>query len=320
MQAPKPMITFCPLADVEAIARLLDDVRLNAQRTEAWVILRWLRNPDRYSRFVASDTCSMWASSLDALAVYYNAMLREWLRRGGKTVKCKLEESVVGREDQVQFPGWWGNDQLHHCHRIALLCKDPEHYGQFFSEPVPGDRFYDYVWPSWDEASATWIMRPNRLGGKRRAGRKVKAKGKAKAKLKGRGIKNIRKTGVVNKSRGKRSSATSKKVGKQARNNGSSEASKNVKNQPRNKMPSASKKAQSKRLSKASKKVGNQARNKRSSSEASKKAPKKAKAVRKTVSELRLFRPAAKTETGRPVAAFKLLNPAKAALPIDLDD
>merc|ERR1719223_613799 len=158
------MITFCPIADLEAIAKLLDSVRLNAQRTEAGAILKWLHNPDRYKRFLQSGFCTMWARNLEALAVYYNAMLREWLRRGGKTLVSQFDESVLGREDEVQFPGWWGNEELHKNHRLALLCKDPEHYSQFFTEPVPEDRLYDYVWPAWDADGNTWILRPPKAG------------------------------------------------------------------------------------------------------------------------------------------------------------
>jgi len=182
------MITFCPLADLEAIARLLDDVRLNSQRTEAGAILKWLRNPDRYARFQKSGFCTMWARNLDALAVYYNAMLREWLRRGGKTVISEFDVTVLGREDEVEFPSWWEDERLHRNHRVALLCKDPQHYGRFFAEAVPEDGVYDYIWPDWDLQSETWILRPPKAGKstpKSRVVRKIRAQSRS-AQPKGR--------------------------------------------------------------------------------------------------------------------------------------
>ena len=39
------MITFLPSANFDECARVLDDKRLGGQRTEAWSILNWLRNP-----------------------------------------------------------------------------------------------------------------------------------------------------------------------------------------------------------------------------------------------------------------------------------
>merc|ERR1739848_870526 len=143
-------ITFCPLPSVNDIARLLDDKRLNAQRTESGAILKWLRNPTRYARFQSAGFCVMWAYNLEALAVYYNAMLREWLARGFNAVESKFEESVLGREREVTFPGWWGNSLLHTNHRIALLTKFPEHYGKFgWSEKPAVDGKYTYIWPEW---------------------------------------------------------------------------------------------------------------------------------------------------------------------------
>lgn len=170
------MITFCPIPDLEGIARLLDDARLNAQRTEAGAILKWLRNPERYARFQKSGYCTMWQGHEEALAVYYNAMLREWLRRGGKTVVSDFDDSVLGREDEVDFPSWWKDERLHTNHRVALLCKDPEHYGQFFCEAMPEDRVYNYIWPEWDAQLRIWNFRPPKAGKSMPKSRSVRVK------------------------------------------------------------------------------------------------------------------------------------------------
>ena len=159
------MITFCPLTDVNAIAQLLDNKRLNAQRTEAGAILKWLRTPKRYARFQTAGFCTMWAHNMEALAVYYNAMLREWLARGFNVVVGKFEGCVLGREDEVVFPGWWGNSLLHSNHRTALLTKYPEHYSKYgWSEEGAADGNYNYIWPEWSASSQEWYLRPPRSG------------------------------------------------------------------------------------------------------------------------------------------------------------
>lgn len=159
------MITFCPVPDENAIAKLLDDKRLNAQRTESGAILKWLRDPGRYARFQSAGFCVMWVYNLEALAVYYNAMLREWLRRGFSVDRSKFEESVLGRENEVEFPGWWRDTRVHSNHRIALLTKLPEHYGKlgWTEQPAP-DGDYNYIWPEWNPEAAVWELRPPKAG------------------------------------------------------------------------------------------------------------------------------------------------------------
>ena len=46
------MITFLPCTDFAMVATLLDDKRLGGQRTEAWAILKWLRDPAKYPKLV----------------------------------------------------------------------------------------------------------------------------------------------------------------------------------------------------------------------------------------------------------------------------
>merc|ERR1712146_312008 len=69
--------------------------------------------------------------------------------------------NVVGREDAVQFPGWWGNPSLHSNHRIALLTKFPEHYGTLgWVEQPATDGNYNYIWPEWNAETQDWVLRP----------------------------------------------------------------------------------------------------------------------------------------------------------------
>mmetsp|Transcript_55302 Transcript_55302/g.131917 ORF Transcript_55302/g.131917 Transcript_55302/m.131917 type:complete len:270 (+) Transcript_55302:104-913(+) len=140
------MITFLPLSDFIAIARLLDNKRLVSQRVEARFILRCVRNVDgRYSRFQNAGYVRMWLGYAEALAVYYNAVFDEFVARGFSEGISKRDTSVQGLgQGDVAMPGWLGDERLHSTHRAALLFKDPSHYGTFgwTEQPV-----VQYLWP-----------------------------------------------------------------------------------------------------------------------------------------------------------------------------
>ena len=51
----------------------------------------------------------MWKGHEAALALYYNAMLLEWERRGGKNEVCTLEQVDTKR---VTLPTWLGEVRL----------------------------------------------------------------------------------------------------------------------------------------------------------------------------------------------------------------
>lgn len=157
------MITFLPLPDFVAVAKLLDDKRLGSQRVEARFILRCVRNVDgKYRRFQNTGYVRMWIGHADALAVYYNIMNEEWLRRGFQEGISKAEGHVAGLgQADVPAPGWLGDDRLHSTHRAALLLKDPTHYGCLgWTEPPE----VQYLWPK-RRADGAWELLPP-AGGK----------------------------------------------------------------------------------------------------------------------------------------------------------
>ena len=126
------MITFLPLADFTAVARLLDDKRLGGQRTEAWAILKWLRNPSEYPKLVKAGYCAMWSGYEDALVLYVNCMLVEWARRGKKNDLLQPHSAQLGLDESKNpsMPPWLGCEALHSYHRSALISKLPSHYGK----------------------------------------------------------------------------------------------------------------------------------------------------------------------------------------------
>jgi len=135
------MITFLPVADFDASARMLDTRRLGNQRVEARMILRWLRNPLRYARQQAAGYTAMWRGHEDALAAYYNACCEEWARRGKANIECTPEALPAGG---VALPPWLGDERLHATHRAALMFKEPDHYAQFGWNDEPQ---VAYLWP-----------------------------------------------------------------------------------------------------------------------------------------------------------------------------
>ena len=127
------MITFVPVTDFKQIAEMLDDKRLGGQRTEAWAILKWLRDPGAYPKLVRAGYCAMWAGYEDALVLYVNAMLVEWARRGKKNEMLQPFAPTLGLSEvpHAAMPPWLGCEALHSYHRSALLAKLPQHYSQF---------------------------------------------------------------------------------------------------------------------------------------------------------------------------------------------
>jgi hypothetical protein len=136
------MQTFLPYSDFVKSLACLDYKRLGKQRVEAMQLVNstlklikgepvkgWANHPAR----------TMWDGSLDALKLYHNLSIQEWVRRGyNNTMKLyELPEDVL-------MPPWIGDERIHRSHRSNLLRKDAIHYGQFGwseSNDIP------YYWP-----------------------------------------------------------------------------------------------------------------------------------------------------------------------------
>mmetsp|Transcript_31275 Transcript_31275/g.89726 ORF Transcript_31275/g.89726 Transcript_31275/m.89726 type:complete len:248 (-) Transcript_31275:27-770(-) len=164
------MITFLPLPDFSAVAQLLDDKRLGSQRVEARFILNCVRNANgKYNRFQNTGYVRMWLGYAEALAVYYNAIHAEWIRRGFNEGISKPEPGALGlAQHEVLQPGWLGDERLHSTHRAALLLKDPAHYGRHGWSETAG---VQYLWPLRREDGG-WDLVAPRSGESRPSARK----------------------------------------------------------------------------------------------------------------------------------------------------
>lgn len=102
------MQTFLPYASFPHSAAVLDRQRLGKQR-------------------------------VDALKLYHDLVIREWLTRGYKNNMPLLAE-----EPDPEYPFWFGDPAFHAAHRSNLLRKNPQWYGQFgWTEPND----LEYMWP-----------------------------------------------------------------------------------------------------------------------------------------------------------------------------
>jgi len=73
------MQTFLPYADFKISARTLDYKRLGKQRVEAWQIYQIVSENRSEGGCINHPAVKMWRRYPNALAMYYNTMILEWL-------------------------------------------------------------------------------------------------------------------------------------------------------------------------------------------------------------------------------------------------
>jgi hypothetical protein len=134
------MQTFLPYPDFARSARALDMKRLGKQRVEARQILDVIRKRKDNPKVAWGNhpAVLMWIGYENALILYGNAAILEWIRRGYRNNMPLL--SVPS----IELPPWLGDPAFHASHRSNLLRKDPEHYSEFSWDESPN---LPYVWP-----------------------------------------------------------------------------------------------------------------------------------------------------------------------------
>jgi hypothetical protein len=130
------MQTFLPYPEFDKSASVLDRQRLGKQRVEAYQIIRSITFGNGWSHH---PIVKMWTGFEDALKLYSNAMITEWIRRGYRN-----NMEVYNLNDcNITFPWWLGNNEFHASHRAALLAKNYEYYSKYGWSEAPGIK---YVW------------------------------------------------------------------------------------------------------------------------------------------------------------------------------
>ena len=118
---------------------ILDSKRLGKQRIEAKIIIETLEGKiEGYSKIPITK---MWIGHVDALKQYFNECIHEWISRGFKNTLDKYEV-----KENVEFPFWFMNHQVHEAMKASLLRKDQEYYSSRISLENPEYMNYGYIW------------------------------------------------------------------------------------------------------------------------------------------------------------------------------
>lgn len=137
------MQTFLPYSNFHATAVCLDYRRLGCQRKETLQILNTLKNPTSKG-WKNHPAVKMWAGYENALVQYGQTICLHWIDRGYKDTCLKKIIDHYDKSKDIVYPPWLGDETFHASHRAALLCKNPEFYGQYNWDESPK---IEYVWP-----------------------------------------------------------------------------------------------------------------------------------------------------------------------------
>jgi hypothetical protein len=125
------MQTFLPYPDFQKSVQTLDWRRLGKQRVEAMQILNVLLG-SRKNGWRNHPIVKMWTGYEDALCLYMNHCIEEWVGRGYKNTM-----QFVATPVEIEYPKWFGDKEFHASHRSNLLRKDYKYYSQFgWKEPT----------------------------------------------------------------------------------------------------------------------------------------------------------------------------------------
>ena len=112
---------------------------LGKQRVETFQVLNVLLERTTTKGWRNHPVTRMWAGYEEALKLYQNFTILEWIDRGYNN-NMKFEQID---HKNILLPPWFGNKEFHRSHRSNLLRKDYEYYSQYFDEPSD----LEYYWP-----------------------------------------------------------------------------------------------------------------------------------------------------------------------------
>jgi hypothetical protein len=110
--------------------------RLGKQRLEALQLINFIEN--NHTAWKNHPARLMWEGYTDALKIYLDIVIKEWIRRGYRNTMVAPELKGL-----PILPPWIGDERFHSSHRSALLFKS-DYYKQFnwIDEPK-----LNYYWP-----------------------------------------------------------------------------------------------------------------------------------------------------------------------------
>jgi hypothetical protein len=144
------MQTFLPYADFKKTFKVLDYRRLGKQRLEALTLIHviegWKKDGEKSRGWINHPITIMWKPYLNALKLYYNKCIEEWVNRGYNNTMQLF--SITN--STIQFPKWLGYEPFHASHRSNLLRKEYEYYIRFGWDENSKDPYL------WQDASGQW--------------------------------------------------------------------------------------------------------------------------------------------------------------------
>jgi hypothetical protein len=133
------MQTFLPYPNIKKSLKVLDSRRLGKQRVEAFQILNVILDRTKTKGWRNHPAVKMWKNYPNALKLYFNEAVREWISRG--YVNNMKNERIRGK---IKMPIWFGDKKFHSSHKSNLLRKDSKYYSRFkWKEP----HNLEYFWP-----------------------------------------------------------------------------------------------------------------------------------------------------------------------------
>jgi hypothetical protein len=136
------MQTFLPTNNIEEVAKILDNKRLNKQKVEAYQILNTLSGKSK--GWKNHPAVLMWKGYEGSLVEYALIIAKECLDRGFKdTLIPKFKEYEILYSNKTK-PPWFGNKEFHDSHKSNLIRKNHEHYNRFWQNIEPN---IEYSWP-----------------------------------------------------------------------------------------------------------------------------------------------------------------------------
>lgn len=158
----EPMI-WLPYPNFLESLQSLDDYILGRQLHESGIVLDYLVGFAREQLWTRNRWSRMWRGCESALGLYHSLAKYAWVKRGyfsqravpydylheytTKTLHYARDEFVPVNE--IVYPQWLGNEQLHSSHRSMLLSLNPDHYSQF---GWIGGAYSTLYWPEGYEA------------------------------------------------------------------------------------------------------------------------------------------------------------------------
>lgn len=135
------MQSFLPYSDFKKSFSVLDYKRLGKQRVETKQILNVLTGVQKTKGWMNHPAVLMWAGYEDALKLYHDYCIKEWVSRGYNN-----SMELFNQNENVLMPWWLGNENFHRAMRSRLIEKDKD----FYLPKFPDDEGFNdgkYFWP-----------------------------------------------------------------------------------------------------------------------------------------------------------------------------